>query len=148
MISINATLILQLISFLVLLLILNRIFIRPVKRLMEERQAHAQSQREEADRLQDQAVQGESDYRRQRHEAVHAVGEDLSRIRSEVEEEAMALLDHTRDEAEALTRRLAREVEVQVDQARRELQAEIQVLARQMAERVLARSVEPGGGGS
>ncbi len=146
MISINATLIVQLVSFLVLLLILNRIFIRPVKRLMEERQAHARSQREQTDRLQDQAVQGESDYRHRRHEALYTATEDLSRIRSEVEEEALALLERTRNEAEALTRRLAREVEAQVDQARQELKAEIQVLARQMAERVLARSVEPGGG--
>jgi F-type H+-transporting ATPase subunit b len=146
MISINATLIVQLVSFLVLLLILNRILIRPVKRLMDERQAHVRTRREEADQLQDRAERGEQDYRRERRDALHAAGEDLDRIRSEVEAEALAQLEKTRDEAEALTRRLTREVEAQVGQAREELKAEIQVLGRQMAERVLARSVEPGGG--
>jgi F-type H+-transporting ATPase subunit b len=146
MISINATLIVQLVSFLVLLLILNRLLIRPVKRMMDERQAHALSQREQADDLQDQALQGEHDYRHRRGEALHNANEDLERIRTAVEREAISLLDQTRVEAEALTRRLGREVEAQVGQAREELKAEIEVLARQMAERVLARSVEPGGG--
>jgi F-type H+-transporting ATPase subunit b len=147
MISINATLIVQLISFLILLLILNRIFIRPVKRMIEQRQDHARTQREEADQLHDRAAQGQNDYLRQRREAIHEGGEDLERIKDEVSEQAMALMDRTRDEAEALTRRLAADAQGQVDQARRELQAEIEVLARQMAERILARPVGPGGEG-
>lgn len=146
MISINATLFVQVTCFLVLLLIMNRIFIRPVKRLMEEREAFVKSGLAETDQLHDQTAQGEIDYDRKKHEAIHAAREDLGRITDEVNAEAWDLIQHTRDEAEATTRRLGEQVAAEVRQARDELEAEIEALAGRMAERVLGRPVGQTGG--
>ncbi|MBU0514168.1 MAG: ATP synthase F0 subunit B [Proteobacteria bacterium] len=146
MISINATLIVQVICFLVLLLIMNRIFIRPVKRLIEEREAFVKSGVAETDRFHDQAAQGEIDYGRKKQEAIHTAGEDLNRIKDEVNAEAWDMIQQTRAEAEAFTRRLSEQVAAQVSQARVELETEIEALAGRMVERVLGRRLGQTGG--
>ncbi|MBW2324509.1 MAG: ATP synthase F0 subunit B [Deltaproteobacteria bacterium] len=55
MISINATLIVQIINFLVLIWILNRILFRPIFKIVEERKSVIQSSRAEIERLKSEA---------------------------------------------------------------------------------------------
>ena len=64
MISINATLVVQLLHFLLLVFIMNYLFIRPVKRIIAEREAHFSAGRAETERLLEQSARGESDHER------------------------------------------------------------------------------------
>jgi F-type H+-transporting ATPase subunit b len=141
LIEVNWTLGVQLISFLLLLAVLTKLLYRPLVGALEGRSAAIQQQLAEA--------QGA------REEAERALGAMEERIRT-AQAEAQALRERTLREAAELRERLSAEArqeatrlieaaQVQVNQdvrrARAELRSEVGVLATQIAERLIRKSL-------
>lgn len=139
LISINGTLIAQLLSFLILLFILNRVMIRPLRSAMEERDFHIQKiQKEtlEADREYDRLMQ-----KIQKEEA--AAVRQGHRARQQIEnagkEEAESMLQKARQEIDSRMRENEAEIKMKIGEARQSVEAEAQALALRMMEKILDR---------
>jgi F-type H+-transporting ATPase subunit b len=116
LISINATLVVQLVSFLLFLLIINRVMFRPLRNTMREREFFIENLGREIE-----AADGERD----------RIMTLLARQEREVRREADAQRRKRRDEGAAEARRLVDGALAQIAQMHREAEADV---ARQMAE--------------
>ncbi|UCD31501.1 MAG: hypothetical protein JSW04_10060 [Desulfobacterales bacterium] len=143
LISINGTLIAQLVSFLIFLFILNRIMIRPLQGVMGERESFLEKIKQDTDdnakefeRLNLEVKGLKSDVR---HEAFG--------IRLELEErgvqEASALLKSTRQEIESIKEKMEVKINVQISDAKKHLQKESEALAVNIMEKLLDRRLTP-----
>ena len=139
LISINGTLIAQLLSFLILLFILNRVMIRPLRSTMEERDFHIQKiQKEtlEADREYDRLMQK---IQKEEAAAVRQGHQARQEIETAGKEEAEAMLQKARQEIDSRMRENEAEIKVKIREARQSVEAEAQALAVPMMEKILDR---------
>lgn len=139
LISINPTLFVQLVSFLIFLFIMNRLMFRPLRKVMAERTDYIQQIETEivdAEKELDK-VSGQIDERAAevRQEAF-ATKEELEDAGSQ---EAAGIFDVVRKEIEAVKDKTRKEIDVQIAQAREHLQKESEALATSVMEKILER---------
>ncbi len=143
LISINGTLIAQLVSFLIYLFILNRIMFRPLQGVMGERESFIEkikldtdNKAKEFERLNLEMKALESDVRKE------AFG-----IRRELEEggvqEASVILESTRQEIESIKEKMEVKINAQISDAKKHLQKESEALAVNVMEKLLNRRLTP-----
>ena len=143
LISINETLIVQLVSFLIFLFIINRVMIRPLRGVMTEREQHIDTIKQDivdAQRdLAEKTRQSQAKEARMRADAMQFEREmetlgqkEAATIVAQAETEIARL----RDDAEA-------EIESQLTAARKEIQQKSETLALHIMEKVLERSLNP-----
>jgi len=139
LISINDTLVVQLISFLIFLFIINRVMIQPLRKVMAERQEYLNQLKQDIENAQQEYDQvGET----VRKEEIAARGE-ATRVRAEMEsagaEEAAGIVASAQQEIESLREQERRKMEAKVAEARQSLQQEAETLAVSIMEKVLDR---------
>ena len=143
LISINGTLIAQLVSFLIFLFILNRIMVRPLQGVMGERESFIEkikldtdNKAKELERLSLEMKALESDVRKE------AFG-----ISRELEEggvqEASVILKSTRQEIELIREKMETKINAQISDAKKHLQKESEALAVNVMEKLLDRRLTP-----
>lgn len=139
LISINETLIVQLVSFLIFLFILNRVMIRPLRKVSEERQDYIGSietdisdAEKEFDRIRAQITDKE---RRARREAFTLQEEiEAAGTRSAVE-----IFDNTKAEITKLKDEAQQELDGKLTAARQSIQSEAEALSISIMEKLLNR---------
>jgi len=139
LISINGTLVVQLLSFLILLFVLNRVMIRPLRSAMEEREFHIQKIQKDsqaADREYDRLMQ---EIRKEEAVAVREGNWMRQKVENSGKEEAEAILEESRKEIENRMRENEAEIKAKITEARRSVEDEAQVLAVSMVEKILDR---------
>ena len=139
LISINETLIVQVLSFLFFLFIINRLMFRPLRSVMSERQEHIQ-------KIQNDITAAEK--------KVGALFEQVKKKEAEVKKEAFSQTKEleqsaTRQAAEifsvtsetiaAQRQKAQREVDAQIQEARKSLDKESETLALKIMEKLLDR---------
>ena len=139
LLSINETLIVQLISFLIFLYVINRVMIRPLRKLMKDRIEHVQNMKQDI-------VSAERRYEdileeiRQRNAVLR---QEAFAINKKLEEdgtqEAAELISATREEISVLKAQAVREVDVQILEAKKYIQKESETLSIAIMEKVLDR---------
>lgn len=143
LISINATLVFQLISFLIFLLIINRLMLRPLHNVIGERENHINKVRqdivdteEEYENLTNQLQQQES-----------AVKTEAFQFQKEIEDagkqQASGILDSARQDIEKLREKAHKEIDIQISEARKDVAKEAEALAVSIIEKVLDRRLVP-----
>lgn len=143
LISINETLVVQLISFLIFLFIINRIMIRPLRETMAERDNYIQrvkqdilDSREELETIVAASREEEKEIRREAL-AVAAEMESLGKT------EAQGILGTARDEIIAQKRQAQDEIEHRLAESMRSIKKEAETLSVSVMEKVLNRKVAP-----
>jgi len=140
-INLNATLLIQLANFLLLMFLLNRILFRPMLRVLAERQARTQGRRKKASQLEADAQGVWEDYQKRLHEAKA----DADRIRTQLIRQGEAQRDKALEtaavEADKAVAQVRARVRAEADDARKSLKAEADRLAASVAERILGRAV-------
>ena len=139
LISINATLVVQLISFLIFMVLFNRIMIRPLRRIMIERERFIQKIGRDVasagQAFEEMAHQIESQETEARQAAV--------RIRTEIveagQQSVAEVLTNTRQEISALRMAAQRDADAGIKAARRNIRAEATSLADHMIGSLLDR---------
>jgi F-type H+-transporting ATPase subunit b len=139
LISINATLAVQLISFLVFAYLFNRIMVRPLRQVMTERQQHT-------DRMDEEIVAANDAYADISHQisAQEKVARKTAiKMRDDIETEgrqsADTVIEQTRKEIDALKATAWQEADAKIKEARRQIEAESDALSDQMANCLLER---------
>lgn len=139
MINVNATIIHQIILFLVLIFILNRLMFRPIMNIIADRSRHIEDRakqlanlKEETEELVNKCVSMERDARKE-------AGENSSQLRREANEFAEKLFSDTRDEVSEIKAAAVKEVEAKLKEAREALKIEAEKLADELTLKVVGR---------
>lgn len=141
MISINATLIVQIINLLVLLFILNKIMYRPILRILDERAAKVDEGNAEAERITEQNQDAEHGYLHRLNEGRAQVRAKLHELRLEADKHSDEILQKAGAEAKERQAKMVAEVEAQMAESRTQIKAEAEHVALSMARQLLGREV-------
>jgi F-type H+-transporting ATPase subunit b len=139
LISINETLFVQLLSFLIFLFIINRIMFRPLQNVMTERVDYMEKINidtvdaiQELDDLTEKLKERESEVRTQALEVKLKLEESGSAKSAEI-------FTSTKKEIEAIKEKAEMEVNAQISEARKHIQEESEALALNIMEKLLDR---------
>lgn len=141
MISINATLIVQIINLLVLIWILNRLMYRPIKRIAAERQAKVDEGLKQAAQMADASQKAEAAYLQDRNQGRIQVRDQLENKRRETDAKVKEILKEAQEQAKDQQAKMLQNVEQQLQEARGDIKAEAEKVARSLAQTVLGREV-------
>jgi len=140
LISINETLIFQVISFLIFLFIINRIMFRPLRKVMNERETYIED-------VQKDIVVAENQFEDLNHQIQaqeNTVRDEAFKQKEQLEasgsQQASEIMTSTRKEINALRAEAQKEVNAQISAARKHVQKESEDLAKHIIETVLDRS--------
>jgi F-type H+-transporting ATPase subunit b len=143
LISINETLVVQLISFLIFLYIINRIMIRPLRATMAERDSYIQMIREdiidsqkELDEIVEASHQEEIEIRQ-------AAFQIVAEMESLGNHEAKDIIGEARDEIAAVKKQTQGKIENLLAEAMTSVKKEAEVLSVSIMEKILGRKVSP-----
>ena len=141
LISINETLILQIISFLIFLFIINRIMFRPLRKVMNERESYIENIQKDIvaaeNQLEDLTHQVQAQEKAVRNEAF----QQKEQLEASGSQQAAEILASTREEINTLRAEAQKEVDAQISAARKYVQKESEDLAKNIIETVLYRSL-------
>lgn len=139
LISINETLIVQLISFLLFLFIINRVMLRPLRKTMGERDSYVDKTRQDTIAAEVKLL----DYTRQIEKRRDKVKSEAFAVIRELEEvgrtQAHEIFVSAGKEINALRENAEKEISAQIVEARKSIFAEAEPLAVRMMEHVLER---------
>ena len=141
MISINATLIVQIINLLVLIWILNRLMYRPIKRIAAERQAKVDEGLKQAAEMRGASQEAEALYIQDRNKGRSQVRDQLDQRRRETDARVKEILKEAQEQAKSQQAKMLQNVEQQLQEARGDIKAEAEKVASSMAQTVLGREV-------
>lgn len=141
--DINVTILFQLGLFLLVLVSLTGILIRPFLRVVEERHQKIHGTKGEVERLERLATENQTAYVARVREARQAAKQELDALRGAGNEEKRKLLAQVRSEIAAALNQTREQIRATEDQARGALQAESETLARQLVVKLVGREVSP-----
>jgi len=141
LISINETLIVQLISFLIFLFLINRIMFRPLGTVMRKRSEYMEGLKQSVVETESEVVRLTDELSEKEAAAKDEALEQKKELESFGTDQADEIYASARNEILKLKNQAAKEVETQIDRARESLQAESRALARGIMEKVLNRRV-------
>ena len=142
MISINATLLIQLIHFLLLLFIMNRLMLQPLLKVIQEREAYTVNTKSEIKdievkigQLKEQFIAKENDARK-----------DAARERTDITNvglnEADGFLNKSREEVSVIRQQAEKEVEAEVSKTQPLLADQASSLVSGIMEKIIGRRIE------
>lgn len=139
MINLDITFIFQLVNFLVLMLVLNVLLYKPVRKLLAARETEIASGHSKADEI-DRDVQDKmAQYEARLHEAKVKASDERSVLKKAALAEEAALLDQARKEATDSVNALKGKVAKEATEAREYLKAQSRSLSLEICEKVLGR---------
>jgi len=141
LIELNWTMLVQLINFLLLIWILNRILYRPVLKVLNERESRISGAQDKAKKLIGQGEGLVADYEvRLRNTKIEAMALKTE-IRKEAAVESGRIIDAARQQADGIVGEVRASMSTELEQVRRELEPHLGSLAGEIAEQILGRKV-------
>ena len=139
LISINETLIIQLVSFLVFLFLFNRLMIQPLRNVAKDREQYLQRMQEEAivakDETQVLLDEVEAERTKMRSEAFQV----SQQLENEGSKTMTQLLDEARETIAGRRAAVKAEIDAKLAETRDAVESEAEVLAVSMMEKILGR---------
>jgi F-type H+-transporting ATPase subunit b len=139
LISINETLIAQLLSFLIFLYIINRIMFKPLLSVVNERNDHIEKMHREIT----EAEQELDSVKRMLSENEAAVKEEAFSIKAKLESagdlKSAEIYREAKNQIEAMRESARVDVKAQLDEAKKSIHKESEILVYQIMEKVLER---------
>lgn len=138
--DLDATMLIQLVLFLLCFLLLRMLVFKPLLRLVDERRAQTLGAREDAKRLDADADERTKKVSRAVSEAKSKAADERERLRQLAKRREQEILQGAKDEAVKVVEAARRKVEVQRAEGEREAQARVRELAGGIAARLAGRS--------
>ena len=138
MINVDVTLFIQMVNFLLLLVLMNLVLYRPIRRLVAQRNELVSKQRAGIDKAESEAQRAIREFE-ERLKAARAAGrEKVQEMKEAAYRVEKDLLSQAAEEA---AREVRERIQKEIGQVRAQLQAQIQVFSKDMAQRILGRSL-------
>jgi F-type H+-transporting ATPase subunit b len=139
LISINETLIVQVISFLLFLFIINRIMFRPLRSAMSDRQRHIQQIEEDIASAQTKVASLSDQVKKKEVEVKKEAFSQTKQLEESATRQAAEIFTATSEKISAQRAKAQKEVDAQIMEARKFLVKESEILALSIMEKVLDR---------
>lgn len=139
LISINETFLVQLVSFLIFLFIMNRIMFRPLLSTMEQRDEHIDNVKEEIQTGKEKLNQLLKDLDVQRAQVIKEADTAAHSLEAEGDRQASALIEEARQKIVVLRNETEAQVATQLQQARQSIAGEVEAVTVTVMEKVLQR---------
>jgi len=141
MISLDYSVLYQIILFLVLWLILSKILFRPYLNLLEKRERQTSGARHAAADLEQEGARLKAQYEERIARAQAAGGAAKEAILQEARQRREQVLGQARQEAASTLEQARREIASQMEKEHELAVAEVKTVAQQMASKILGRNV-------
>jgi F-type H+-transporting ATPase subunit b len=141
MIEINLTIVIQVLQFLILMFILNRLLFKPISQVMAERKAKINAWEEKTQNLQDSARVQLEKYENQLREERTQAQERQEQLTKELKKKEEENLRTVSEEAAGLVASAQRVIVEETERLRLELRQQAVELSQILAEKVLGRKV-------
>src|SRR5688572_3748488 len=141
MISLDYSVVYQIILFLVLWIILRKILFQPYLRLLEERERKTTGAQHDSLELEHESARLRAQYEEKIAQAKAAGYASKEAILQEVRRERERILTQAREEAMKLLEGMRREVESQMQKERQLAAVEARIIAQEMVSKILGRKV-------
>jgi F-type H+-transporting ATPase subunit b len=141
MISINATLVVQIINLLVLIFIMNKLLYKPIQEIMMKRHLQVADGHHLVQEINQKVAHGREDYQSQIREGRHEVRARLAKLKAETEAEALVIINAAQEDALKRTEEITRNISDEIGSARQEIPKEAQGVALSLASNILGREV-------
>ena len=141
MIKLDWTLLLQFANFMILLAVLNALLFKPLRTILAARKATVDGDLAKARSLDEQINAQLAEYEARLQEARQRGSLERTALRQAAQGEEARLLGAANEKASQRLQTLKEQVAVEAEAARQGLRSETEVLARQIAGKVLGRSV-------
>jgi F-type H+-transporting ATPase subunit b len=143
LVSINATMIVQVISFLIFLFLIQRVMFRPLRDMIDTRRTYLKQLGQEMKAQKKQLA--ELSAQMQREEAALKADAFLEseKLEAEGKQEASGILGKTREETAAQKRLAADEIQARIKATQQELVREAEPLVAAIIEKILERRPQP-----
>lgn len=141
LISINETLFIQLISFLLFVFVMNRIMFRPLQQSLEDRKAHISGLLDAINRSEKDLKAFEADLEKEERAIRSKSQEQSDELEASGETRALEILQQARGEINTSRENSIKEIDAALSKARSSLQPEAEALCKTIMEKVLNRQV-------
>jgi len=141
MISINATLVLQVINFLVLIWILNRILFKPILKIMEEREKHIASIQTQMNRLRTESEEKAAEIEHQMRQARKKAAAHRDELRDQAAAQAHDLIQRAGAEARDHIHQVQTEMNNQMAEARKSLAEFNESIIEMLFNKIMGRKI-------
>ena len=141
MVSLDYSLGIQIINFILLIFILNRLLYKPLLGMIDRRKKQFEESEAEITRLKETVDQKMAAYEAQLHRAKVEAVEQKNEILRQGAEEAKAMIDAVRAEIPGLMEQFHARMEGEIGGAKKILTDQSQKLSVEIAEKVLGRSL-------
>jgi F-type H+-transporting ATPase subunit b len=142
MITIDITMFIHIGNMILLMIVLNAILYKPVQEILRKRQEKLESLQKDVVQFEDNARHRQAEVDRKMREASVRAKEALDGARSEAQAEGNKKLEAIRTESDSAKDKQLAEVHSQVTTARKELHDSASDFAKEMAAKILGRSLE------
>ena len=141
MVSIDYSLGIQIINFVLLIFILNRLLYKPLLGMIDKRKRHLEASEAEIKRLRETVDQKMAAYEEKLRRAKVDAVEQKNEIIRQGAEEAKAIIDAVRAEIPGMMEQFTARMQEEIGGAKRILTNQSQKLSVEIAEKVLGRSL-------
>ena len=142
MISINATLLVQLIHFLLLLFIMNRLMLQPLLKVIREREAYTDNTKSEIKEIEVKIGQLKEQFIAKENDARKDAARERTDIMSVGMNEADGFLNKSREEVSVIRQQAEKEVEAEVSKTQPLLADQASTLVSGIMEKIIGRRIE------
>jgi F-type H+-transporting ATPase subunit b len=141
MISVDSSIFIQIVNFVVLIFILNAIFYKPIRKILLERKKKIQGYEEGIQGLHDDAAESEQTFQTKVGEAKAKGFQEKEALKQAGQEDEKRLLDEINQKAQADLEAVRAQIAKDAEDARRSLKGETEAFSAAIAEKILGRAV-------
>ncbi len=141
MIDIDITMPIQIMNILFLIVVMNIVLYRPVRKILEERQNKITTLNKDIETFNKNAKLRLEDFDQKLSEARANAKAKFEGLRSEAQASGNEVIAGVRKEAEATKADQLKELNTQFDAAQKELKGQVETFANEMASKVLGRAI-------
>ena len=141
MISLDYSVVYQIVIFLVLWIILSKVLFRPYLNLLEQRERRTTGAQHDSTDLEHEGARLRAQYEEKIAQAQAAGYAAKEAILQEARQQREKVLTQVREDAMRILEELRRELASQVERERQVVAAEVRTIAQEMASKILGRNV-------
>ncbi len=146
LISINETFIIQLISFLIFLFVLNKVMIKPLRGIENQRNAYIDQIKEEVETEKEKLEMLSADFEKQKSAAMKEAFTLSGAIENEADSKAAEIFSAAKENARKIKEEAESDIQEKISSARASLEKEADLLTTIIMEKILDRRLVKDGG--
>lgn len=141
MININVTLLIQMVNFAVLLILMNLILYRPIRRILIQRQQIMEERQAGIDRMNAEVAQSIKEFELKIVEARQSGRAKIQDMKTAAYDEEKAMVQSAADEVAGKLQDVRARIRSEMSKARDQLKGQVEAFSVELAQKILGRSI-------